>query len=359
MAQPREVLSSHPESKVFGMAEKRDGPFGNFDVLNNAEFLDDFQNVASRTASRLWVKAMLIARHTSPTTIQDQMIENAQRGVSVKAHSDFVFSKSKENDPMFDRMREQGVEVVFTNRPKDPKGIQRLLPKKITQFIGRDHRKIILTDDIAYLGGLNVCNFNYKAADFMVKITDPTIVEQLARQFDRVNENHPPEDFEVKCNDETSIIVDSGKPGVSKILDAAISLVENADYVEAMLQFIPEGKFLEALRGAYLRRANIHVITSRPDSLCGLPSTFDEFKLVLLDLQNKLPPVISFYPDVVHAKMLVTRDRNSGVKTTIIGSHNFSDSSVKYGTTELSLITTNRQLIGNLEEFFASLQKSC
>lgn len=68
---------------------------------------------------------------------------------------------------------EFGVKVVITN----PIG-----------FFGekypfRNHKKLMIVDEVAYLGGINFSNHNFAWHDFMIRISDSMVVEALAKDF--------------------------------------------------------------------------------------------------------------------------------------------------------------------------------
>lgn len=50
----------------------------------------------------------------------------------------------------------------------------------------RNHKKILVVDDrVAYVGGINFSDHNFAWHDMMIRITDPAIVELLARDMER------------------------------------------------------------------------------------------------------------------------------------------------------------------------------
>jgi cardiolipin synthase len=104
----------------------------------------------------------------------------------------FVFSPWARRDPvfreevrqtsaMFERLSGQGVGVVFTN----PLGfLGTLLP-------ARNHKKLLVMDDVAYLGGINFSDHNFAWHDLMVRCDDRAIADYLALDFARTYRDEP------------------------------------------------------------------------------------------------------------------------------------------------------------------------
>jgi cardiolipin synthase len=75
---------------------------------------------------------------------------------------------------MFDAMRRAGVEVRVTN-PAGP---------LLLGFAFRNHKKLIVTDNAAYLGGINFSDHNFAWHDLMLRIEDADISDLLAADFE-------------------------------------------------------------------------------------------------------------------------------------------------------------------------------
>lgn len=355
----------------FGFPEQRGVAFGNFDVLSPEKFLPDLQEELTKAKQRIWIKTM----HLEDGKIAQSLLESlrlaVQRGVNTMLHIDSFstlivgrwylpnllremtpaarrqISAQRKNDAvLFKELEKVTDELVFTNPARG-------IVDKMIPFRGRDHRKVTIIDNLAYMGGLNYFDLDFQRPDFTVKIEDPAIVLKLAEQFDLKLQD----DLQIECNSETDLLVDCGKPKRSLILDHAVDLVGRATEVLLTSQYIPDGVFLRALDEARRRGAKVQVITSSPSQITEISvRTLNEAKYVISDLKGRLPPVFFFYPGWVHAKLLIAEVE--GVKTAIFGSHNFSQSVVDAGTAEIALQSTNPQLVSNLESFFQALGKN-
>lgn len=66
------------------------------------------------------------------------------------------------------------------------------VPVRVTNPVGRfgagyparNHKKLIVADDVAYLGGINFCEHNYAWHDFMLRLEGTTASDFLADDFD-------------------------------------------------------------------------------------------------------------------------------------------------------------------------------
>jgi len=82
---------------------------------------------------------------------------------------------------MFAEMVSAGVGVRWTN----PAGAF------LWRFAARNHKKLMVVDDAAYLGGINFSEHNFSWLDLMVRIEDPAAVDFLAADFDATYAGHP------------------------------------------------------------------------------------------------------------------------------------------------------------------------
>lgn len=74
---------------------------------------------------------------------------------------------------MFERLQAAGVEVAWT----EP--VRRLW----RDYPFRNHRKIVVADDVAYVGGVNFSDHNFTWTDLMVRIARTDVAEALAADF--------------------------------------------------------------------------------------------------------------------------------------------------------------------------------
>ena len=166
---------------------------GSMRLLDNREFVEDLHRALRTAERRVLIQVMTFDGDASGLAVADLLAAAAGRGVDVRLLVDCFalryVSDRKDTDPavqdevaetkgMFDRLRAAGVDVTFT-QPFGP-----------VKFFGlsRNHKKLYVVDDHAYLGGINISDHNFAWRDFMIRTTAPAIVDALTRDFARTEQ---------------------------------------------------------------------------------------------------------------------------------------------------------------------------
>ena len=159
-------------------------------LLGNREFVEDLHRALASAERRVLVQVMTFDGDASGLAVADLLAGAAGRGVDVRLLVDCFalryVSDRKDTDPsvlheaaetkaMFDRLRVAGVAVTFTQ----PFGPVKLFG------LSRNHKKLYVVDDRAYLGGINISDHNFAWRDFMIRTADPAIVTSLTEDFAR------------------------------------------------------------------------------------------------------------------------------------------------------------------------------
>src|SRR3989344_4937630 len=177
----------------FNAIEQRVEPAPNFAVLTPFEFLADFRMEARKAKHRVWGQALDMQTGHPGGAFFHIFEEATKRGLDARLNIDWfsrlvsepginstitiksAIGKGKyhrffkdHNQKTYRRLARAGVKVSFLNPPDV---LQRVFP-----FFGRNHIKIYIIDNIAYLGGINIDDSSFKSVDFVVKISDPEIV---------------------------------------------------------------------------------------------------------------------------------------------------------------------------------------
>ncbi len=159
-------------------------------LLHNREFVEDLHRALAVAERRVLIQVMTFDGDASGLAVADLLIDAAGRGTDVrllvdcfalryvsdrKATEPSVRDEAAETRAMFERLRAAGVAVTFT-QPFGP-----------VLFFGlnRNHKKLYVVDDCAYLGGINISDHNFAWRDFMVRTADGAVVEALAQDFAR------------------------------------------------------------------------------------------------------------------------------------------------------------------------------
>lgn len=340
---------------------------GNFEILSPHNFVDDFREIGFQAKHRLWAQTMYMNPGAMVDNISEVLIKGVEKGVDSKFQIDYytfmINGKSMVSLPSFNRkskneklegiknkraaleeLKNRNVNVRITNTP--------LFPKVSFPFLGRNHIKLAIADDVAWVGGLSYQDEDFDKEDFMMRLTDPSIVNVLANQFDQVNESRATKDQFIPCNDETYVMTDRGDRGKSLILDVALNLVGRATQnVKLTTQFALNGEMEKTLYEAYKQGVDVTVYVSENESI-------SEFYGRELDRFNKKITKIR-RPDFpyaeskkrIHAKTLLVDFNQNGDGVGIIGSHNFVGLGVTLGTAELSILSRNGNFLSNVNDY--------
>jgi cardiolipin synthase len=214
-------------------------------------------------------------------------------------------------------------------------------------IIGRCHSKFSIIDDISYFGGgINLSETSFDNFDYMLRSdyapvarTLETIAQSTRRDADRT-------DREVILDKKSKLVIDSGSMGSSIILDTAKNMLDTAHKAWYVSQFAPDPLMSIKLR---LLKANAVCIYNTPRSMSGVAKVASLIDKGLACTKNQYQGTKK-----IHAKFLITED-GEGNRTTLSGSHNFALSGVLFGTQELALLSTDRELADNLIIFAESL----
>lgn len=160
-----------------------------FKVLQTREFVDELRKELAAARRLILVQLMTFDGDESGMEIAELLRQAAHRNVDVRLLIDsftqfrisdisvrnpVVAAELKATNEMFDSLEASGVDVTFTH----PLGPGALFAP------ARNHKKIFVIDDLAYLGGINVSDHNFQWHDFMVKIRDEVIHAEIVADFE-------------------------------------------------------------------------------------------------------------------------------------------------------------------------------
>ena len=294
---------------------------GQLRLLTNLEFVQDLRQSLAAAERRILVQVMTFDGDAAGLAVADLLAEAAGRGVDVrllvdcfalryvsdrKATDPSVRDEAAETKTMFDRLRAAGVDVTFT-QPFGP-----------VKFFGmsRNHKKLYVVDDHAYLGGINISDHNFAWRDFMVRTTDPATIEAVAEDFARTEQG-----------DRRS--VNGAVLTNSEIEPAFTRLVHEA--TASLVLASPYSLDLGIVKLLGQARASVKtVITARQNNYRWLrtaePYIWSRLARAGIEL--------STYPDFFHARFLLADDAKL-----LVGSSNFSRHSFRCNQEICMLIT--------------------
>ena len=166
------------------VASDRSAPESTFDVLTTKEFIDELRDRLANAERRVVLQLMTFDGDEAGLEVAELLLAAVARGVPVRLLVDSFALRFVSDRPvsdravvdeyratldMYERLAEGGVEVRFTNG-NGPGHIFAL---------ARNHKKVYVIDDVAYLGGINVSDHNFEWHDFMVRTDDAELCSIL------------------------------------------------------------------------------------------------------------------------------------------------------------------------------------
>ncbi|HEY4160507.1 MAG TPA: phospholipase D-like domain-containing protein [Candidatus Saccharimonadales bacterium] len=235
-----------------------------------------------------------------------------------------------------------GGTYVITNRPTR----RFTIPQ-----VGRSHIKYAVLNNRIYIGGNNLDK--YRTMDVMVSWDDPATADYIYNFAADVTQTASPRitlkerDVQRQIDGDTTLLIDAGVPRQSRILDAALQLIDEAqERIFMTCQYFPGGRTGQHLAAAMRRGVDVTLYYS-PPSVHGL-QTPGHYLYELHErghnpaglFKHRLP---AGYPKL-HAKVLVTE------KGAMLGSHNYVVQGVRLGTAEIALCSRNKDFGTELEK---------
>lgn len=242
-----------------------------------------------------------------------------------------------------EKLQEAGAQTVITNKPR----------KSLSNpAAGRSHIKTGVVDDKVYVGGCNLDDASN--IDVMVSWLDKQsadwlfdMVMQMAKHGSTRKAFHEL-DARLELSPTFELVRDAGVPSQSLILDSAVKLVDKAEgWVVYTGQFFPNGPIYKALLGAAYRGARVEIYYAHP-SIHGLEEPIHRlYNLRGQTILTKKTMVRQLPKDApkLHAKVLATENG------AMVGSHNYIQQGVKWGTAELALLCIDPSFSQRLKSF--------
>lgn len=226
------------------------------------------------------------------------------------------------------------------------------MPPKILQnpMAGRSHIKLSLINDHVFAGGCNLTRLNH--LDLMVHWQDKRSAKWLNGVVDKIITHQnvrtalEDKDSSFAIDNDTTLLIDSGKPGQSIIFDKALELIDDAQrHILITCQYFPNGRIAKHLQAAHERGVEVKVIFNHP-SIHSFPINLGVAGALKAERRRLSPELFTHVlpkgHDYIHAKLLATD------KGTIIGSHNFVPTGVAFGTAEIALLNTSDEFAQHL-----------
>lgn len=315
------------------------------------QFLEDVLENAKNAKNRIQVLSLATAEDHATGLILHQLEKAAGRGVAVELCTDFLgqiqekwerFKDGKKpplyDSQMFERLKAAGVKVHFEAH----------LGERLFDFRrGTQHGKLVIVDNCAWVGGMNMTDQHFRNIDFMVKIKDPAVVSSLSKAFRRINDEKSFEDYSEQSGEDYTLLVDGSRPGQSIGYKHALEMVRDAKKkIIFVCQYPPRGKMLAEMMANTQRE--VVIITSDEktlnDKMPLFKKNYEEYK----EAVEHMPHISTKYlHGSVHAKLVIADDKEA-----IWGSNNFYEGQEDIvGWHEISIKTSDQHLVRQFSEF--------
>lgn len=342
-------MSSAPAPAHGEHSEARRGSLAPPRLLRGEEYVADATHRIHDAKRRVLLTTLTIAHDHRTDELIDALVVAARRGVQVSVAAD-VFTYAdvagtflptgyrtrawRTSDSLASKLISEGVRFSWLGREKG-------LPWR-----GRTHTKFCVVDDAAYsFGGVNLDRKGVENADFMLRIEDQRLADDLETSYHHIQHMNAHErgheSLEYRYGPDR-VLVDGGIPGDSIIYRRALALAREADRVLLMSQYCPTGELGK-------------VISERENELWfNPPRNASPANRMLIASSMLWTGHRSMYTRAryLHAKAIVFF-RDDGEHAAITGSHNFVEGGVRLGTREIAMETRRPETIAQILDFHA------
>ena len=222
--------------------------------------------------------------------------------------------------------------------------------QKITMpYIKRNHIKILLLDNTACFGGINlssketkycdlmICSKNKKVKAFLRKITHQSITQNLKGKL-------------YKLDSQNHFIIDHKKRQLSYAC-VNFMIKKASKSISFVSQFPPDPKMSWQLKNATKKKVKVTVITPKKNSFNLAFYLIHKLNTIYLKLAAKELKLIQT-PFMVHAKLIMVDD-----KLVLVGSANMHYLSKVAQTSNLMLLSQEGSLVKQVSGFIKKLTK--
>jgi cardiolipin synthase len=278
-------------------------------ILVDEEWFQDVLDRLEAAEDRIRLQAMTFEGDETGWAVAHRLVDAARRGVDVTAvvdaFTDHYVSDTPADDPavadevastreMMARMEEAGVDVVRT-RPFGPLGVF---------VLARNHKKAVVVDDRVYLGGVNFSDHNRSWHDFLLRLDDPGLADQVAGVVEETTQGREPHRA-----------YPSGLVTNHRVWEAFRALLEGVgDQVVVSSPYLADTHMCRRLEAAADRGVDVEVLTLDENNL----AVFNRVSPYVHERLRRAGADVRYYETFSHAKFLLA-DRERA----LVGSSNF------------------------------------
>jgi cardiolipin synthase len=209
-----------------------------------------------------------------------------------------LLTEAQATRTMFGALARAGVGVRVTNP----------INGNPARYAIRNHKKLIVADDVAYLGGVNFSDHNFGWDDLMVRIEGAAAVDFLASDFDGTWSSKGRAALMKAGN--LSLYALDGRSNTTSFADLFAAIEAARERIEVVSAY-PTFPFIQALGAAAKRGVQVEIFTA-------LPSNKPIVRAYVAERCSPLGITLHFLPKMTHLKGMLIDGR-----TLALGSTNF------------------------------------
>jgi cardiolipin synthase len=189
----------------------------------------------------------------------------------------------------------------------------------------RNHKKLLVMDDAAWIGGINFSDHNFAWHDLMLRIADPAVADWLAQDFDRDWAGEPDAASE-RFGDMELISFDGDRERNARLFEPLLDRVRSARRSVEMISAYPTMPFVAAFAEAARGGAEATIYSPAGSNK---PVVRDYLAAVAEPAGVRL----RLMPGMTHAKALLIDG-----ETLVLGSSNFNFASYRTSSDYVAVI---------------------
>jgi phosphatidylserine/phosphatidylglycerophosphate/cardiolipin synthase-like enzyme len=311
----------------------------NFSVVMARDYYAQLLQLILSAKKRIVLAAMTVRAGPDSGRILRAITTAARRGVAVHVVAD-VFCQHAINRPNYlnrsgfraecAETRELLNEIHALGGTVDWVGKMGLNP-----YAGRYHVKASVVDDhIFSFGGVNFCDDAFGNIDYMLYAKSASLANTLESLIISNGQGLPALDSEMPIDARNTILFDAGTRGVSVIYARACELAAKAAKITYISQMCPSGRL-----GTLIKQTQYTCHFNRPEQTGWRPDSLAQY------WDNWRTGIVNHYESeqYLHAKCILY-ELKDGTTAAISGSHNFSWRGVAFGTKEIALCSTDKDV---------------
>lgn len=337
-----------------------------WELVDASHVLDRLEEDVATAEERIVIQAMHVVLDDETKAVFDAVTKRASADpvlardsiVLPDAYSKACFENQEDEArlprlmDMLDTLGNLGVTATFGH--DFGTGLPGLLRRKLTNKVGRNHRKVYEADNVVYsFGG---CNFNGPSFsvnhDFLLRTEHEEMADYLYELVRGDATGTRRSKDQIKWFGKDAVILDGGRRGGSTIQKLAELILQEAE--DDSIRFVSQLRPADDIEDDLFEKNPIMSVFNRSEQLSGGL----RYQQMIEALRPPLPRI--HYPSrYVHAKFITARltpriGREffpGGGDIVLTSSHNFHQWGVWAGTKEIALLSAQELLVSQVNDW--------